>query len=479
MEQLKRQLAALGRGRPVLYGAQGEPVVLSENGDRVEVLELMRLSELIGRAQVARRLGQQFGGNRDLYQIFGYPLEPEFEDFAVKYKRQDIAGKIVDQPAWETWKKRPRVLVDGEENENTEAFHALAKRLRLWHHFDRVDRLAGIGRYGVLLIGLRGDEDFEEPVEEGRTLKPEDILYVSPYSEGSAKIKDWVTDPGEERFGKPETYKIKLASTDDFQVKGGISNQLTVHHSRVIHVAEGLLEDEVYGRPRLERVFNLFEDLAKVTGGSAEIFWQIAAFILHADLAAEAQVKPSDLEDFEEDMMEALHGLRRLIQTQGVDLKAIGGQNVDPRGQFDVLKTLIASAAEIPQRILFGSERGELASTQDQEGWYGRIRARQEHFAEPMMLRTFVDRLASWGVLSVPEEGYDVEWPDLFEKSEEEESETAANWARAIKEYAGPGMAQLVVPVGEFRETFLGLPAEIPDRFLTELEEFIEEEGEE
>ena len=46
-----------------------------------------------------------------------------------------------------------------------------------------------------------------------------------------------------------------------------------VHASRVIHVAEDILDDEVYGIPRLEPLYNYLDDLLKVVGGSAEMFW--------------------------------------------------------------------------------------------------------------------------------------------------------------------------------------------------------------
>src|SRR3990167_9033618 len=115
-------------------------------------------SPLVSRADLSARLGKQFGSARDLYAVLGYLTQPSVEHYLARYLRQDIAGTIVDAPPDATWRNPPRVCEDKDSSTETafeKAWSELAKRLKVWHYFNRIDRIAGIGSYGVLLIGVR------------------------------------------------------------------------------------------------------------------------------------------------------------------------------------------------------------------------------------------------------------------------------------------------------------------------------------
>lgn len=431
----------------------------------IKTRALTMLSALTDRYSLARRAGAQFQGERDLNIVLGYPVRLEYIDYWTKYERQDIAGRIVDMPAQECW--RGEIVVTDNDAGNDTPFVrdwvALNKRLRAIHMLTRVDKVSGIGRYGVLLVGLKDGLDLHHPAAKVRG--PDDVLYLSPFSEKHAEITRWDTDPQSPRFGKPMEYRITLsAGVETFAptLAGHTMQQAIVHHSRIIHIAEGLLEDEVFGRPRLQRVFNRLEDMQKLAGGSAEIFWQTAAHLLHVDIDKDAEVDPGDLELLDDQLQEVMHNIRRTIQTQGAKVQAIGGDDVDPTGVFDVLQTLIASAAEIPMRILFGSERGELASSQDQEEWHGRIQQRRETFAEATILRPLVDMLVALGAMAAPAGGeFDVNWPVLGEPSDLERADVALKVAQAAQALtAAKSEAWRVVGLHELRE-MVRLPGEM------------------
>ena len=164
--------------------------------------------------------------------------------------------------------------------------------------------------------------------------------------------------------------------------------------------------------------------------------------------------------------MEARHGITRLIQTRGVDLNSVHGGPTDPKGTYDALKQMIAAGAEIPERVLFGSERGQLAADQDQKEWQARIVSRQEQHAEPNILRATLDRFISIGAL--PEAEYDVHWPSMDAPTTEARAEVAQKFADAISKLAPGGAADLIMPPWEVRSVILGLeptPPPIPDGF--------------
>lgn len=441
-----------------------------------EETSLMLNTLALARSAMAARFGQQYDGARDTQKILGYKKTLLFDDFLAMYERQDVAGRIVDMPAQETWRKPPRLVpkkreATKEDDPFTSSMEELNERVSLWHFFEKVDRLCGIGRYGVLFIGVAGSGNLRSEVTEVESL--DDIIYLQAYHQGKVEVKKWVTDTNDPRFGYPLIYEIELANFVSESTTGtlrksepGTTVKEEVHWSRVIHVADDAIYDNVHGRPRLQRVFDRMFDLVKIAGGSSEMFWQNVAQLWHANLDPELQYDEDDLKKLDEKFQEMLLGIRRLIQTEGVDIKSLSGGTPDPRGVFEVLKSLISSASEIPQRILFGSEQGELASTQDQSEWYGRIQSRRTRFADPWIIRPFVQRLASWGALTVPAGGYSTEWPSLFQESPMDQANRARGMALAAAKYDQTHPDRLFT-VEEIREA-AGQPREHPDPALVQ-----------
>ena len=126
---------------------------------------LAALSALVNRLYLAREMGQAFQGKRDYYHILGYPNTLDVGKYRGRYDRDPIAGRAVDLPAQDTWRNPPPITDgDQEDTEFVQAWEALVDRRKVWHYLERVDRLAGIGRYGVLLIGFKDGKTLSEPV---------------------------------------------------------------------------------------------------------------------------------------------------------------------------------------------------------------------------------------------------------------------------------------------------------------------------
>lgn len=418
---------------------------------------LATLSALLQRSMMAGMLGQQFAGSRDMYEVLGYKLSLSFDDYLGKYLRQDIAGRVVDLPAIDTW-RYPPTFTDGDSEETPfmNDWKALAVRLPMWRAMKQVDRLAGIGRYGVLLLGLKDGATLDQPVT-GKLAGPDGVLYVRALTEKSATVDKLDTDPTSARYGLPLTYLINMGE--------GHTSQ-PVHWQRVIHVADDTLEDDIYGTPRLERIFDRLDDLMKIVGGGAEATWKVMDRGLHADVRDGFSLNSDDQAALSDEIDEYIHGLRRFVRTSGVDLNQLGSDVVDPSGLFGIIVSLIAAAANIPQRILIGSERGELASSQDSETWAGVIESRQQSYAEPVIVRPLLARLIDVGALRAPSAGkVTVAWRSLLSQDGGKQAEIAQRKSAALTSYAATPRAAQIVPPGEFREQWLDLPADIPEEY--------------
>ena len=430
-------------------------------------------SALVSRANIAKRLGQSYGGDRDLYQALGYSKSLTFDDYWGRYERQDIAARIIDAPVNASWREPPEINENDEQETPFEvAWTDLSRdsQVRLFHYIRRADKLAGIGLYGVIYLGFDDGKLPVEPVESANKL-----TYLRAYSEQSAAISKWERDPASPRFGLPLEYNIQTANLNDQGMSRGSSIQ--VHWTRIIHIADGLMENEVYGTPRLQRVFNRLQDLELVSGSSAEMFWRGAfpglGFMADADSDIDAQT----LSDMEDEIEEYIHGLKRYLRMQGITIAELAQQVADPTGHVEILLQLISGATGIPKRILVGSERGELSSSQDEANWNSRVSERRDDYCEIVILRPLIDRLIQVKVLPEPSEaGYTIAWPDLFSPSEKEQAEIAKTRMETLAAYVNAQGADLVLPVEMFLERMLGFTSEEVEKALGLIETMMVDE---
>ena len=190
------------------------------------------LTQLLDRAILSAKLGQQFGGARDTYSVLGYKKALTFSDFYQRYRRQNIARRIVTAPPAATWRHTPILKEDENPDQDTQfeaAWKSLERRLRVTAALEQVDRLAGIGRYGVLLIGVRGEGDLAVPLRRGSLSNPEQVIFLRAYTEASADIKMFITDPQDERFGQVSTYEITTGNQSETSGVSSFTARRRVH----------------------------------------------------------------------------------------------------------------------------------------------------------------------------------------------------------------------------------------------------------
>jgi hypothetical protein len=388
------------------------------------------VSALLSRAQLAWRAGMQFGGARDLYKVFGYKNNPTHLDFLAKYTRQDIAQRVIDAPVAAVWTDYPmlRLGIEGEEWPEWKEF---VKSTVAFSHLRQLDIFAGLGAFAVLVVGFDDGRALSEPVNSSR---PNKVIYLQPYLEGSVNITKYEEDETNPRFGKPIEYEITPGEVNLIRTSAAtklmLRNKFTVHYSRVLHVADKTLENPVFGRSRLEPVYNLLDDLLKVTGSSAETFWLTANRGMQVDVDKEMDLNEEDAEDLSTEIEEYQHQLRRVIRTRGVKINNLGSDIADPKGVFSVLLSLLSASTGIPQRVLMGAEAGQLASQQDRANWASRVAERITNTAEPVFLKPFLQLLADANVFNLPN-NLVIEWPEPFKMHPLERAQTSAQMARS------------------------------------------------
>jgi hypothetical protein len=420
------------------------------------------LTAIASRAQLFSRLGQQYGGARDIYQALGYPLEIKYEDYAARYSRQDMASAVINRPVNATWRGGVGIIEPDTKKEVTSLekdWKSLNKSLKLDSVFRSLDKVTSVGKYGVLMLGLddvSNQEGFKQPVN---TTGDRKLLYVRPFGEGAAEIKEWESDTTSERFGLPLIYQLTLQTSSN-RSSGVTDGTVDVHYSRLIHVAFNTLQSELEGTPALRDIFNRLIDLEKIVGGSAEMYWRGARPGYQAKVDEDFQLTPDMKEDLQDQIDEYEHNLRRILANEGIEFKSLETQVSDPKSHVDVQVSMISAATGIPKRILTGSERGELASSEDRDSWFDLIDSRRDDQAENAIVRPFVDICIEYKILPGPkdeEQGYSLVWSDLWAPSEKQKVEIGKERATAIKDYTTNPVAMVIVPPKAFNKFVLGL----------------------
>ena len=406
--------------------------------------------------------------SRDLNKDAGYPDVLDTGTLRLMYEREGIAQRVVNLYPTESWVEDPIIQVEGTE-ETTEfekAWNALVKKWNLFHWLHRVDELSGVGSFGLLLFGLSDGKEFKEPVEG----IPEDgmmpdtgpvaqsdlkILYIRAFDEYLCTVAEFESDKKSPRYGQPKTYTIKFTNDGGSMSSQGSRAQdstedLTVHWTRVIHVADNRKNSEVFGEPRMKPVYNRLYDLRKTLAGSAEMFWKGGFPGFHLKIDPEVEFGDTEKTKLKADLEDYINTTKRFFSVQGGELQPIAPQVADPSAQVAAQLEAISIALEIPKRIFIGSEAAQLASGQDSKTWNKRLKRRQQKYLTPLLIAPVIERLQFYGALPWVED-YSVEWPDLNETTDNQKAETAAKWMEALSKYISGNVDMIIPP-----ETLLG-----------------------
>jgi len=396
------------------------------------------VTHLIERAKLAALGGFGFGGARDYYKVLGYSRTLSHADFMNKYLRQDVAQRIINAPVDATWQDPPQILtkINGTTNDVWQEWETFARENDIYMHLAKADLFAGLGSLAILVVGFDDGRRLDQPVGRAASGK---LLYLQPYLEGSVDITQFDTDMRSPRFGQPTMYTVTPGDVIHSKTvsSGGtkLRDKFEVHYTRVLHLADNTLENSVYGHSRLEPLYNTLDDLMKVTGGSAETYWLLANRGMHIDVDKDMDLQAEDAKNLSDEIDEYQHQLRRVLRTRGVTVKSLGSDAADPKNEFGVLMSLLSAGSGLPQRVMMGAEAGQLASQQDRANWAARVAERIAKFAQPKVLKPFVQMMGNAGVIKLPPV-LDYSWPEAFKMNPLERAQTSAQMARSATNVA-------------------------------------------
>lgn len=402
---------------------------------------------------------------RNLDAECGYPQNPDVSVFRRMYDRNEYANRVVNIWPDECFAVRP-TLYETEDKRVTKferAFRNLSKRIDLWHYLHRLDRLSGIGSFGVMLLGISDGKILSTPAPgydlyrklKERPAKRVELAYVQTFAEDDVIIDSVDDREGTPRYGQPLYYTLNVntpTAADQSAVK-----QVRVHWSRVIHAADNCENNNVRGVPRQRPVLNRLLDIRKILGSSGEMFWKggFPGYIAKTQKDVDGSVV--DLESVREQVEAYLNGSQRFMGFDGMDVESLLPQAIDPTQHILQQVTAICAALTVPVSTFIGREAGHLASMENTAAWNKRVSSRQVLYVEPKLIRPTIDRLIAVGVLPEPGDGeYLVAFNDLNTLGDKDKADVTLKKAQALMQYVSGGV-EAVVPVYEFLTLFMGL----------------------
>lgn len=466
----------------------GEIPTIGEDDLRQVVMALN--SAIASRADLLSRVGPD--SRRDYFKEFGHPKNPSIKDYADLYDRCGIAARAVKVWPRECWQSNPMVYererLSSKRSSLTvfeQGLQALADGLGgtglfrsatasvLWQYLERLDIQCGIGPYGVLLFGTDDGLSLDtpaagivvngsHPLPKGETgpkpkkgdrypayslsinakeIKGRKLNYLRVFPARFAEITTFELNRASPRYMQPTEYLLTMMGNSDTSGDWGESEYTErVHWTRVLHVADNVESNEVYGTPRLQHSYNRHLDLTKTYGGSAEMFWLSAVLTLVFNPQAGRKLNvPATRETIERFM----NGLQRYLSFDGVDVNSISPGISDPRPVIESQLDAICIEKEVPKRIFTGSERGQLASDQDESNQNDRVHRRRNNFVTPAIVVPFVNRCITLGCLPAPTQYY-VEWPDITASSANEQADRLVKRTGAMGVFLDKGLESLM-----------------------------------
>lgn len=440
----------------------------------------MITNAVVSRAELIKTL---MDPRRDVYDSCGLTkANLGWRNFQFLYEREAVAARVVEVMPRECWQVTP-VVYEDEEGEVATAFEEAWDEVGrtiggedswfeddrgnpVFEWLERADVRCGIGTYGIILLGLDdGAKNLSDPVplvgDKGyNARKPRRLQYVRVFSEGEARISERERERNSPRYGQPTMYEVSLdtdPATSVLTTDGAATGTDTrVHWTRVVHVVDNVEGSVIFGAPRMRPVYNNLAGIQKVTHGSAEMYWLGALPGISLEGTAQNAGARFPMAQLREMMFDYFNDLQRFIALKGMTAKPLAPQVVSPRDQIDIQIEAICIKLGIPKRIFMGSERGELASSQDDASWNDRLRARQRSQINPRVVAPFVNRLIQLGVLPRPKDRYRIWWPDLDSQTDAEKANIALTKTNALVAYAGQPAAQDTYTRYEFLTRIMG-----------------------
>ena len=407
----------------------------------------------------------------DTYAALGLPHYVTSSMSRFLYLRNGSTANAAVSHIYKTcWQTDPvfRRTPDGEEMDPQEKLLNDVMG-RLWMKMHDGDRRSLIGCYSAVILSVAdGARTLAEPVNPSRIRNgAEALLDIVPVSDVDLKAPETVQDRNSARYGEAAYY--------DYTPQDANGRPMTterVHPDRVVILSP---DGTMRNRPFLEPCLNAILNLDKLEGAISESAFKAARNLLYFNIDTMAKLAgtgfggvapqtPIAGDAGAPSVREAAHNVLEQVEhmnarfenavvSKGMSVTKLDPQSRDLGNNVWALRASVAGAVGIPMRILFGSQSGERAATEDRKEFHQSMDARRNDQLVPR-LRDMLGRFQRWGMLDGTGDPWRVVWEPLTQNSVQEKQELARVMVAANAEAWSRG--EIVATAAEIREV-LGL----------------------
>lgn len=363
------------------------------NIDIAKAVKQFNAQSLSRTASFANRIGNMLGisknGERDIYDIYGYPKTLSGEQgFTLMFQyasRQGVANRVTYGIAHSCWRDGFTILEDSDDDdsERLQDELQLLKDAEFVQKLERSDILNRIGRFSLLYVGVPDGMEPSDPLGKASPNRLKD-LYFQPFAYDSVEPVQFENDITNPRYGLPTLYQLSRSQRRGDDKDYSSIKSFTAHWSRCILMAENRLDSDIEGVSALEPVFNRILDLDKATGGASEAYFRnarrVTGYEVDKDFAAQLLSDPAAKEAFDEGVQKFTNGWQDHTIASGAKMHTLTAPHYSP---LDTVKTAlweVSSATGIPIRVLTGEGAGVMAGAEDQIAYNNLIGDRQRIF---------------------------------------------------------------------------------------------------
>jgi hypothetical protein len=278
------------------------------------------------------------------------------------------------------------------------------------------------------------------------------LLYARTFTAAHVSAIRWERNKSSPRYGMPTSYFVDFGDPLRSSSLVGPADTAEVHWTRVIHLlSDGRWHSSVTdGVPALWPVLPEVLGLQKIRTAAPEGYWlngiPMTAFGTPPAVAGQPRVVIRTAQ-IRQEWERLRHSSDKMGIFQNLTPQVLQAALQDPATFSQLLKEDISVALRMPMRKLMGSERGELASSEDEDDWNDVVRGRQRLRTIPEQIVPLVDRFRMVGLLPPPKGGtYRAGFPAVDALTRKEKSEIFLSDMQALAAFNSGGGDEFYSP---------------------------------
>jgi len=362
------------------------------------------------------------------------------------YQRNPLANRIVDKRAEDPIEKWLRIKTS--DDDFRQAVKSKMSELSFKQKLMDLNFYASLDGSAGLAYGLK--DSAESPEEEVNPDTVSDIDFLNVITQRNLAGGDehfeveqvrqgyeLNSDPESAHFGDIEYYRLPEDGDHD------TGDKFKIHRSRFHHLRPSGVTGSPEGMSVLRPVYSslvVFENIQYGAGQTMFISgtgWPTLSVENYEDKSDD---KKSEIKNNFLSQVGSKPGMVKDKETE-VEFKGAQGKAIDPAPYHEMMKDVLGAGGLGSKTVLWGTEGGELTGSEvNQQEYYSDIRNYQEKNLTPIV-EDFIQRLIDYGLVDEPDEGFEVEWNDLFELSEEKRAELQREKSKAFMNYKAAGLS--------------------------------------